>query len=182
MISIETERLIIRPFTMDDLDDIHRILDKDPNVQAQQYRSSLRERKDRLKYVIVGYRLTPGFGYRALVLTETERVIGRVGLSMYLADFIVFENSRDEPYNSVEVELGYELSSKYWGQGYATEAASSMVKVAFEEMKLRRIVSVTGEDNHRSIAVIKRLGMRIEKNLHPDWPGEVLGILDNRSF
>jgi RimJ/RimL family protein N-acetyltransferase len=54
-----------------------------------------------------------------------------------------------------------------------------MVKVAFEEMKLIRIVSVTDADNHRSISVMRKLGMRTEKNLHHDWPGGIAGILDN---
>ena len=179
MKSIETDRLLIRPFTIDDLDDLHAIVDLDPKVQLAEHSSSLREREEHLRYYIGGYRLNPGFGFRAVVLKETGRLIGRVGVSTYLASFIALEAEQDDPFNALEAEIAWDLSSEHWGHGYATEAAGAMVKVAFEEMKLIRIVSVTDADNHRSISVMRKLGMRTEKNLHHDWPGGIAGILDN---
>jgi ribosomal-protein-alanine N-acetyltransferase len=79
MKSIETDRLTIRPFTIDDLDDLHAIVDLDAKVQLSEHASSLAEREERLRYYLVGYRLNPGFGFRAVVLKETGRLIGRVG-------------------------------------------------------------------------------------------------------
>ena len=46
-------------------------------------------------------------------------------------------------------------------------------------MTPKRIVSITGDDNRLSIALMKRLGMTITSNLHPDWPGGTIGILAN---
>ena len=178
---LETDRLFLRHFTMGDLDDIHRIMDLDPRVQRPEYRLTLDDRRDRLHYNVMRSRLDPGFGYRAVVLKESGRLIGRCGLSSYLAHYIQAEDGRylDDPCIPVEVELGYDLASDHWGRGYATEAARKMVDYAFEELRLRRIVSITGDDNRRSIALMKRLGMTITSNFHPDWPGGIIGILAN---
>ena len=178
---LETERLVLRHFTMGDLDDIHRIMDLDPRVQPPEYHLTLDDRSDRLHYNVMRSRLDPGFGYRAVVLKESGRIIGRCGLSAYLAHYIQVKDGRylDDPYMPVEVELGYDFASDHWGRGYATEAARKMVDYAFEELRLRHIVSITGDDNRRSIALMKRLEITITSNLDPDWPGGTIGILAN---
>ncbi|MGH2520966.1 MAG: GNAT family N-acetyltransferase, partial [Anaerolineales bacterium] len=65
--------------------------------------------------------------------------------------------------------------------GYATEAARALIGYAFRELNLRRIVATTDYTNEASIAVMRRLGMRIEKNPYPEpeW-FQVVGVLENR--
>jgi hypothetical protein len=67
-----------------------------------------------------------------------------------------------------------------WGHGYATEAAAAMIAYGFEQLRLRRIVATTEHDNARSINVMRRLGMRLERNPRPEpaW-FQTVGILDN---
>ena len=58
------------------------------------------------------------------------------------------------------VEVGWRLSFEHWGQGYATEAARLALRYGFKTLSVAEIVSFTSETNHRSRAVMERLGMR----------------------
>lgn len=71
----------------------------------------------------------------------------------------------------------YKLGRDYWGKGYATEAAQAVVRYAFEELRLSRIVSHANRDNHHSVALMRRVGMMIEDD--PLYPSEVMGTLDH---
>lgn len=57
------------------------------------------------------------------------------------------------------VELGYRLRSEFWGQGYATEAARSVLRHGFDVLELSEIVSFTAQINEPSWKVMERLGM-----------------------
>ena len=64
-----------------------------------------------------------------------------------------------------EVEVGYFLLPAYWGQGYATEAASLVVAYAFCELQLESVVAVIDPGNNASISVASRLGMQLEQQV-----------------
>ena len=71
------------------------------------------------------------------------------------------------------VEIGWRLSFKHWGKGYATEAAKMALKIGFENFDLKEIVSFTAMQNLRSIAVMQKIGMTRDKNgdfNHPKLP------------
>jgi len=81
---------------------------------------------------------------------------------------------------TTEFGLYYALSPAYQRQGYATEAARGMIRYAFNTLRLKRIVATTTYDNVASMGVMRKLGMRIEKNPYPDPPWlQVVGILEN---
>ena len=58
------------------------------------------------------------------------------------------------------VEVGWRLARKFWGNGFATEAARAALQVAFEWLALREVVSFTAVRNLRSRSVMERIGMR----------------------
>lgn len=58
-----------------------------------------------------------------------------------------------------ETEVGWRLSRSAWGHGYATEAGSAALRIAFEELRLARVWSITTLGNVRSQAVMRRLGL-----------------------
>ncbi|GAA5524268.1 acetyltransferase PA3944 [Microbulbifer aestuariivivens] len=60
------------------------------------------------------------------------------------------------------VEIGWRLARRYWGYGYATEAARASLAVAFEQLDLAEVVSFTALTNLRSQRVMERLGMQRE--------------------
>ncbi|WP_133130836.1 GNAT family N-acetyltransferase [Legionella yabuuchiae] len=101
-----------------------------------------------------------GFMLWAVEIKESSELIGFVGL-----------NFTDHPFPfAPAVEIGWRLGSKYWGKGYATEAAIAALNFGFNQIHLNEIVSFTVPENIRSQRVMKRIGMmRDAKNdfLHP---------------
>ena len=174
--AFETQRLILRPLTLDDAEDFDRIVDRDPKHAGQ---VSLEERTDRIHAYLMNDKLEPGLGWWAVTLQADGSFIGRCGIDSYLTDFLRFEDDPDNPYHSIEVELAYHIGVDYRRQGYAFEACQPLIEHAFGELRLRRIVSVTSQTNIPSQNLMRKLGFRIERNLHPEWSHEMIGILEN---
>jgi RimJ/RimL family protein N-acetyltransferase len=185
---LETERLLIRPFVLADLDTIHQILDLD--LAGGQSRA---ERAGWLQWSALNYEalvklMQPPLGDRAIVLKQSGQLIGACGLAPCLLPFELlpsFPPHPDNPAtarNSLEIGLYYALSPAQWGQGYATEAAIALINYAFKALNLKRIVATTTYDNAHSQRVMQRAGMRIERNPYsePAWL-QVVGVLDNQS-
>jgi ribosomal-protein-alanine N-acetyltransferase len=191
---LETERLIIRPFTMNDLDSIHQLLDVDLSTAEFGTEGVLarEERQQWLQWTILNYealsRLNqPPYGDRAVVLKQTEQVIGACGFVPCFAPFgqLPALRSANEDtgahLNSTEFGLFYAFSPAYQRQGYATEATKALIGYAFAQLRLRRVVATTTYENAASIAVMRKVGMQIEKNPYPDPPWfQVVGLLENR--
>jgi len=64
--------------------------------------------------------------------------------------------------NDGEVEVGFRLKKKFWGNGYSTEAGKALLKYGFETLGLKRIAAIVRPDNLASQAVIKKIGLREE--------------------
>jgi len=189
MPTLETERLIIRPLAMDDLDVIHRILDAElAEVDfGSEGAKSLDARREWLRWTILNYdqlaRLyQPPYGERAIVLKSTGELIGAVGYVPCLNVFgqlPAFGGTRDG-LTSTEFGLYYALSPARHRRGYASEAVRAMIDYAFRRLGLRRIIATTTYSNEASMGVMRRLRMRIEKNPFPDPPWlQVVGVLEN---
>lgn len=85
----------------------------------------------------------------AIVLRESGELIGNGGIRKQTADATI-------------AELGYELDRRYWGQGYATEAARALVDYGFRELKLHRIWAHCIAENTASAHVLEKIGMNYE--------------------
>jgi RimJ/RimL family protein N-acetyltransferase len=94
-----------------------------------------------------------GYGLFTVVLRTTGEVIGDCGLE------------RMELEGRTEHELGYDLRRDVWGHGLATEAARAVVRHAFEELGLPRLVSLVRTTNRRSARVAEKIGMTPERVL-----------------
>lgn len=190
---LETARLLIRPFVMEDLTDIHRLLDvelREADLRTDKM-ETLTERSQWLQWTVLNYeQLTklrqPPYGDRAVVLKSTGQLIGTCGfvpcLNSFeqLPGFASGDRSGEPGLNSTEFGLFYAISPAYQRRGYATEAAQAMVDCAFQHLRLRRVVATTTVDNTASIGVMRKLGMRIEENPHPEPPWlQVVGVLEH---
>ena len=82
-------------------------------------------------------------------LKKSDAFIGFVGLNQTHADMAF----------APCVEIAWRLHKDYWGQGYATEAAQTALKFAFEELNLKEVVAFTAVINRRSQLVMERIGM-----------------------
>lgn len=185
---LETSRLIIRPFVLDDLQAIHQILDVE--LEPEYSRISLEERAQWLQWSVLNYEALaklyqPPYGDRAVVLKNTGQLIGACGFVPCLMPFEqlpVFSQPTSRPgLSSTEFGLYYAISSAHQRQGYASEAARALVEYAFSELRLKRVVATTAYDNVASMGVMRKLGMTIEKNpgSEPPWL-QVVGVLVNK--
>ena len=177
---------------MDDLQDIHRILDvelADVNWGHDETKA-LDERKQWLQWTVMNYEqlarlYQPPYGERAIVLKSSGQLIGAVGYVPCLAPFGQLPSLRTtEGLSLYTTELGlyYALSPEVQRQGYATEAARAMMCYAFNTLRLNRVVATTTYDNAASMGVMRKLEMRIEQNPYSDPPWfQVVGILENGS-
>lgn len=184
-LNIETKRLIIRRFTMNDLPEISAILDEafgsEPEVARQQWLEWIVRNYDALASLY-----QPPYGDRAIVLKETGKLIGAVGIVPCYGPFERLDYFRTRlnvtPNELFTPEMGlfWAISKAHRSTGYATEAARGITDVMFNTHRLKRIVAMTAYDNTASIRVMERLGMIINRNPDPDpdW-FQVVGILEN---
>jgi [ribosomal protein S5]-alanine N-acetyltransferase len=145
---ILTERLEIRAFEPSDLHALHAVYG-DPAVTRwmPSYTSIEQTRRALDKHVAAGRSGGPALW--AVVERSSGELIGDAGLA---------------PVDGVgpEVELGYTLGRRWWGRGYATEAAGACLEEAFGPLGLKRVVAVVRPENEASIHVLEKIGMRRE--------------------
>ena len=163
MYFLETDRLIFRQLTLDDLDELYSLYGN-PNVKRYVYEDAMtyEETSDELKWMIDVYTSQPGFGLWGTILRETNEFIGRCGLLQWTIE--------ERP----EVELTYMLAEKYWGRGLGTEAARALMKYGFEVLKLPRLICCIDRENLASIRVAETLGMTFEKEVDTGEGPELL--------
>ena len=148
---IETDRLTLRPYTMDDLDDLAVIRAK-PEVMRYINNGQTQNREqvaERLRAYLKHYE-QHGFSVCAVIHRADARLIGGSGL---------FTLDR-----TPEIEVGYTLDQPYWGQGLATEAAHAWLRYGFEEVGLDAIAAVAYPENQASRHVMEKLGLTYRKN------------------
>jgi RimJ/RimL family protein N-acetyltransferase len=176
---LETDRLLLRPFTRHD-EAIHRLIYADP-VVARRFAGTTRTLEEVREWLIhrVWQAAEDDLGFWAVVRTADDNLLGLVALQPYVPWWIVWEHDPQARHHRLEVELSYALGRGHWGHGYATEAGRALIGYAFERLRLPRIAYGVDRGNLRSVNLMRRLGFRLERNLHPDGAGAVVGILDN---
>lgn len=149
----ETERLILRRFTLDDVADMTLVMG-DPEVMKYSVSGvmSFEQTRQFLERILATYQRR-GFGLWAVEYKATGRVIGYCGYYFQEID------------GKEEVELGYRLARSFWGKGIATEAARSMVNYAFSVLKLPRLISIIDVENVGSIKVAEKCGLTYSKTI-----------------
>ena len=147
---LETKRLILRRFRMDDLDSIYNLVYADPVVKNAW--SGAKGTPEEIKKGFAEATIQPQgkFGFRAMVLKEADVVIGLMGFQPYdpeEGEDIRYLWTEDKPNrtvgfdpNYIEVELTYAMGHPYWKKGYATEMGKALIAYGFEELGLGRII------------------------------------------
>ncbi|HEV8670733.1 MAG TPA: GNAT family protein [Candidatus Limnocylindria bacterium] len=182
MRTLETGRLIIRAFRLEDGATYSRLLDEAFGAESYGTPDAKRVMFEYQVAADAGLALLhqPPYGDRAIVLRSSGAIVGSVGFAPCLMPFGQLPSFEPSTLFTSEVGLFWALFPDQQDHGYATEAAAAMVAYAFAQLHLRRIVATTEHDNTRSINVMRRLGMRIERNPRPEpaWL-QTVGILDN---
>ena len=147
---LETERLILREYTMDDFDDLYEILSDEETMKH--YPKPFDEEKVRywINWNITNY-ATFGFGLWAVVLKDTNEMIGDCGITMQIID------------GEIKPEIGYHINKKYQRRGYATEAARKCRDYIFKNTSFNIIYSYMKYTNIGSYSVAIKNGMKLIK-------------------
>lgn len=146
---LETPRLVLRAFTLDDVDAMYQLMTV-PQVIRYVGNTPAQSPQDTLDYLhqhpLRDYQVY-GYGRFACIWKETGQVIGFSGIK-YLEDI-------------QETELGYRFLPEFWGRGLATEAGQAVIQFA-QALGLKRLVAVIHPDNVGSQHVAVKLGFEFE--------------------
>jgi RimJ/RimL family protein N-acetyltransferase len=187
---LHTPRLLIRSFTEVDLLPIHRILDQAFGDGTRVHdRTAIEERRSWLHWAILCAEwfprlYQPPVGERAIVLRATDELIGAVG---YVPCLDVFEqvpglcsSALPSGFTTPEIGLFWAIDPQHQRLGYASEAARAMIDHAFQQLRIKRLIATTTYTNFASQAVMRKIGMRIERNPLPNPPWlEIVGIIEH---
>ncbi|MEL6440389.1 MAG: GNAT family N-acetyltransferase [Cyanobacteria bacterium J06621_8] len=148
---LETPRLTVRYITSQDAAALVPILG---DAEVMRYSivgvHNQKQIKQFIEQRLLSY-LERGFGLYGLVHKQEGVLIGYCGF---------FIQSLEE---HQEVEIGYRLAKKYWGQGLATEAAQAIFQYGQERFNFKRFTCLIEPANTRSVRVASKLGMKLEK-------------------
>lgn len=163
---LETERLILRYFTADDVDNLVE-LNSDPDVMRYINGGQATPREeiatDYLPAFLGYYDRYAGYGFWAAVEKST-------------GDFLGWFHFRPAPDHSEdEPELGYRLRKAAWGKGYAAEGSRALIEKGFTDLGVRRVFAETMVVNAASRRVMEKAGLRLIRTFHQDWPDKIAG-------
>jgi RimJ/RimL family protein N-acetyltransferase len=165
-IFLETERLVLRRFTPNDIDNLVE-LDSDPDVMHFITGGRPTSRDDIQNQVLPAFldfhERFAGYGFWAAVEKSTEQFLGW------------FHLRPAEGAQPGEVELGYRLRRSAWGKGYATEGSRALVHKAFAELGVRRVVAFTMVVHVASRRVMEKAGLKLVRTFHQPWPDYIEG-------
>ena len=153
-IRIETERLILRPWTRDDLQELfaYASVDGVGEMAGWNHHRSLDE-SERILSSFIAHKKT-----FALEFKETGTVIGSLGLEPRDEDAGLPEKLRGR-------EIGYVLSKDHWGRGLMPEAVKAVIDLCFEELKFDYLTCGHFDHNDRSRRVVEKSGFQFLKNV-----------------
>jgi RimJ/RimL family protein N-acetyltransferase len=165
---ITTERLILRPFTSDDLDDLY----------------AYQSRADVVRFLYWGVRGKDEIAEvleRRMGMTTLEKEEDILVLAVELSGTVIGDVNLS--WRSVEhqtAEFGFVFNPEFHGRGYASEAAVEMLKLGFDTMGLHRIIGRADGRNTASARLMEKLGLRREAHfvrnefVKDEWTDEVV--------
>ncbi|MBE9097240.1 GNAT family N-acetyltransferase [Tychonema sp. LEGE 07203] len=175
--TIETERLLLRKISLNDASDMFEYAS---NPEVSEYtmwstHTSIEDTKYFLKSLTKMYKRRELVDW-GLVHKVDEKFIGTCG-------FVEWSM------NHSRAEMGYAISSKYWNQGYMSEAVNAMMEFGFREMLLNRIEAKCKVSNIGSARVMEKVGMQLEGILRQQifvkgeyWDLKIYSILRDDFF
>lgn len=153
-IILETERLILRTWLLNDLRDFFEIYGDEEVWRFVDQQGVFKDEKAARRALQRGiaYQAEHGFCHWAAVEKSRGRVIGACG-------FNLFEGGP-------QLELVYHFARLYWRKGYATEAARACLSYAFESLQAPMVVASVNKKNTASLRVLEKLGFMRDESGH----------------
>lgn len=147
---LQTDRLVMRPLTMEDIDFVFRHF-RDPSVTQYLMDEPPVADYAQAQEIISFYLESEGKTHNrwGIVRKADSRLIGTCGYHKWMKAYF-------------RAEIGYDLSPDCWGQGYMTEALRAVIRNGFYRMELNRIDALVYTGNHRSLQLLRKLGFKQE--------------------
>lgn len=148
---IRTERLLLRDLQSSDLEAVRKYSSDPEVVQYMDWGPNTdKDDKEFLERSKAARKETPRRNFTlAIVMKDTKRLIGSCGIHE--------SNPADR-----EGWIGYCLNRQYWGRGFGTETAKSLLDFGFDDLRLHRIFATCVPANTASAHVLEKAGMRLE--------------------
>ena len=163
---LETDRLVLRRFTMEDADLLVE-LNSDPEVMRYVDDGLPVSRQDILENTLPAflsyYERFDGYGFWAAVEKETGRFVG----------WFHFRPGPDA--GPLVPELGYRLHTFAWDRGLATEGSLALVDFGFAELGVERVTAEAMAGHRASRRVMEKAGLRLVRTFKADWPVRMPG-------
>jgi ribosomal-protein-alanine N-acetyltransferase len=157
---LETERLYLREFRVDDAEDMFNL---NSDFEVIQYTGDVAFKTIQdAKILIENYDHYQkyGFGRWAVIEKETEEFLGWCGLK--------YSEEKDE------YDIGYRFFKKHWNKGFASESSLACLEFGFSKFKMKKIVGRVMLENIASIKVLEKIGLSFDKYF--DFDGQKGGI------
>jgi [ribosomal protein S5]-alanine N-acetyltransferase len=148
-IIFETERLVVRPYTMDDIDNFFRLNGDKEVMRYIRPAQTLEQSKEFLQKIITAYKERPGMGRWGMYSTANGEFVG---------SFAVIPVEHTDM-----LQLGYALLKENWGIGYATESLKGGIEYVFGPLGLSEIAAITYPENIPSQKVLLKNGFVFDK-------------------
>lgn len=163
-IIVETPRLYLRQFTLADTGYIYR-LNSNPEVLKYLHERPLVSEKDAAGII------------RTAILPQYKNNLGRWAMFTKTGnEFLGWCGLKHRP-ELDEIDLGYRLMQEAWGKGYAAEAAKHCIDYGFEKLSLKEITGRAHIENHVSLHILQKIGMRyIKDEVVDDCPVKTFSI------
>lgn len=162
---LETDRLILRQLTADDIGLIVE-LDGDPEVKRYIDNGApvdLDDLNETMEWWLRYYVNFEGYGFWAAIEKSTSEFIGW------------FHYRPGEGAGPLEPELGYRLRRAAWGRGYATEGSRALIDKGFREFGVERVYAHTMAINIGSRRVMEKAGLLFVRRFDSEWPVRIPG-------
>lgn len=148
---IETPRLILRRFTLEDALGVYEF---GSNKEVQQYTGnklleSPEEARELIENVFLKDYATYGYGRFAVIHKEDQKIIGFAGLK-YIPEMDI-------------TDIGFRFLPEYWNKGIATEVSLEILAYGIKELQLKRIVGIAMPENGASCKVLEKIGLQFFK-------------------
>ena len=146
---METERLVLRRWSTDDVDALAAVFAEPAFWHFPFRRGFTRDETEQFVERQLEHWATHGFGMWAVELKADGRLAGYTGLAIptWLPQVLP------------AVEVGWRLHPDHWGRGLATEGGAASLRYGFEKLGLDRIIAIAMPDNVASLRVMAKLGM-----------------------
>ncbi len=185
--TLETERLILRPCTKEDVEELHTmywntVSDEMARVRGKARRPNRQDIRDENEHFLsfANYSFLRPFGRLIVVLKTDGAAIGTCLLipHVFTPEEVALCSDLDTGltrFGTLEVIIRWALAKTHRGYGYGTEAAQVLLNYGLNTLQLQRILAETAPDNPVSIHVMEKIGMEI---VSPAGAGQLIGMVE----